>query len=285
MTPATMSDRNGLFPPGRLTPPQHLLIRADNLVKLHRLERQMANDLHSGALMQQRFLTPESSARQTFSPCGFDIAVRSLSPHTVAGNFLCARPLGETGAALLLGATAGNTLSAAMLSIRVATLVQSTPIACPGSFLTHLHNDLAELLISGTFVTATLAICNDRGMTIANAGQPLPLLMRNGVTTEIKASGIPLGLPLGAGHYANVTVRLQPADRVIFYTDGITTSRDARGERLTQRTLRNWLELYPQIGTQDLLDETVREIQRFTEDTQQRNDMSLVIMEYLGQQA
>ncbi|MFV0347440.1 MAG: PP2C family protein-serine/threonine phosphatase [Halodesulfovibrio sp.] len=188
------------------------------------------------------------------------------------------------GAALLLGATAGNTLSAAMLSIRVATQVQSVSMACPGSFLTSLHNDLADLLISGTFVTATLAVCNGKTMTIANAGQPLPLLLRNGVTTEIKASGIPLGLPLGAGHYSNVSVTLQPADRVILYTDGITTSRDARGERLTQRTLRNWLEQYPQIGTQDLLDETIGEIQRFTEETQQGNDMSLVVLEYLGQQ-
>ncbi|MFV0347439.1 MAG: hypothetical protein ACK5JO_02550 [Halodesulfovibrio sp.] len=98
MTPATTTNTNGLLSPDRLTtdrlstdrlsPPQHLLRRADNLVKLHRLERQMANDLHAGALMQQRFLTPEKEAQRALAPCGFDIAVRSLSPHTVAGNFL-----------------------------------------------------------------------------------------------------------------------------------------------------------------------------------------------------
>ncbi|UZP65963.1 serine/threonine-protein phosphatase [Desulfovibrio mangrovi] len=282
MTPATMITRKGTHLTGDCLPPQHLTTRVDSLVKLHRLERQHANDLHSGALMQQRFLTPPSEVCRTLQSYGYNMAVHNQSPHKVAGNFICARPLNDGNAALLLGATAGNGLSAAMLSIRVATLVQSLAITQPGSFLEFLHRDLSELLHSGTFVTASFAILSGNQVRIANAGQPLPLLLRNGATTEIMVSGIPLGLPLGAGQYRDVTLELQAGDRIIFYTDGITTSRDAFDGRLTQRTLRNWLEQYPTICTADLLAETVGEISRFTAGAQQHNDMSLIIMEYLG---
>ncbi|HEX2298404.1 MAG TPA: GAF domain-containing SpoIIE family protein phosphatase [Pseudonocardiaceae bacterium] len=66
--------------------------------------------------------------------------------------------------------------------------------------------------------------------TILNAGHPPPLLMRDGAISELV---IPPELPLGlvaSAHYPLHPIRLQPGDRLLLFTDGITEAHQ-RGER------------------------------------------------------
>jgi hypothetical protein len=65
--------------------------------------------------------------------------------------------------------------------------------------------------------------------TIVNAGHPLPVLFRAGVDVgDVPCRPcVPLGL--GAVHAVETTLDLEPGDRVLFYTDGVTEARnDAR---------------------------------------------------------
>src|SRR4051812_43610995 len=100
----------------------------------------------------------------------------------------------------------------------------------------------------GQFATAVLARLNtSTGMIdVLNAGHPLPLLIRGGKV--IKELGPPPRLPLGIQPPPDRPItsqvqreQLEPGDRLLFNTDGVTEARDHTGaffgeERLVELT-------------------------------------------------
>jgi serine phosphatase RsbU (regulator of sigma subunit) len=90
-----------------------------------------------------------------------------------------------------------------------------------------LDRVIAEVFGAERFVTAQLGVLDTRVGTLRllNAGHPGPLLIRNGSTVTFSAPhvGVPLGVGASFGAPAMLTtVALEPGDRVLFYTDGLT---------------------------------------------------------------
>lgn len=120
-------------------------------------------------------------------------------------------------------------------------------------------------------------------LTWLNAGHPLPLLVRDGsfIGTLPCQPSWPMGLRGSVREIA--TERLQPGDRVLFYTDGVTESRSPRGEefgiaRLADHLVRASLdEVSPA--------ETVRRLSASTlahSDAGRGDDATLLLIEYHG---
>ena len=91
---------------------------------------------------------------------------------------------------------------------------------------------LAEHFADQRFVTAVLGELEmDTGrLRYINAGHPAPLLLRNGRAVRALTGGrrMPLGLDDSAIEIAEES--LEPGDRVLLYTDGVTEARDNAGE-------------------------------------------------------
>jgi serine phosphatase RsbU (regulator of sigma subunit) len=113
---------------------------------------------------------------------------------------------------------------------------------------------LADEVIRGNvrgsrFVTALLAQLDlETGvLRYLNAGHPRPVLLRGGHAVKLLDAGC--RTPLGLGHLAEPEVRpgeehLEPGDRLLFYSDGITEARDDDGrefgiDRLVDLTERH----------------------------------------------
>jgi serine phosphatase RsbU (regulator of sigma subunit) len=98
------------------------------------------------------------------------------------------------------------------------------------------------------FATAVLATLDTATGVLEhlNAGHPAPLLVRGGRVVRELASPprLPLGITLPGGRAPTVTrEQLEPGDRVLLYSDGITEARDERGryfgeDRLVELTER-----------------------------------------------
>jgi len=93
------------------------------------------------------------------------------------------------------------------------------------------------------FVTAQLgSLALDTGeLTWLNAGHPLPLLVRDGsYVGELPCRpSVPMGL---GGPVAEIAVvKLQPGDRVLFHTDGVTETQAPGGERFGIPRLADFL--------------------------------------------
>lgn len=92
----------------------------------------------------------------------------------------------------------------------------------------YLHNNI-------NFVTLYLARYRPktRELTYVSGGHHPALLVRHGSVKPLATKGTMLGI-FANNTYAAQTIRLQKADRVFVYTDGIIESRDAVGAELTE---------------------------------------------------
>lgn len=152
-----------------------------------------------------------------------------LPAFDVGGDFYGVTYAGDHTVCATIGDVSGNGVSAALLMSRVTADFEHlmTTGASPSSVLASVNARLG----GGTgdmFVTAAYASIDTarRRLTIANAGH-LPLVVRraNGeVFTFGGASGTPLGMM--PCDYAEDELALEPADILLFVTDGLLEALD-----------------------------------------------------------
>jgi hypothetical protein len=116
-----------------------------------------------------------------------------------------------------------------------------------------------------------------------NAGHPLPLLVRRAkvVDTLVCQPVPPLGLGLGQPEIA--TAALEPADRVLFHTDGVSEGRNLDGEpfgeaRLADLLVRETLAGQPAAETMRRLAHAILAHQG----RKPRDDATMVFLEWPG---
>ncbi len=134
---------------------------------------------------------------------------------------------------------AGQDTALAMTAIRLARRQGIRDLA---SLAVHADDLLTEQPGRAQFVTAVLATLNTDtgGLQYVLAGHPPPLLLRGG--RAVKELRHPPRLPLGVRGTPQdrLTVgreQLEPGDRLLLYSDGITEARNAHGEFFGERRL------------------------------------------------
>jgi serine phosphatase RsbU (regulator of sigma subunit) len=135
------------------------------------------------------------------------------------------------------------------------------------------------------FVTGQLAQldCVTGQVQWLNAGHPLPLLVRRAKVVDTLACHPVLPLGLGFGQPEIATAALEPGDRVLFYTDGVTEGRDLAGEpfgeaRLADLLVRETLAGQPAAETMRRLAHAILAHQGRTP----RDDATMVFLEWPG---
>ena len=175
---------------------------------------------------------------------------------------------GKGAPAALYGAMASGTLRS------LAPLKLSAP-----DMMKRLNVMFLERKIEGHFITLTYAIWEQRTKTItlANAGMPLPILVRKGQCRSIRAEGVPLGL-LEHTDYQPVTVNLESGDLLAFFSDGITEANDHHQEEFGTRRLENVLRDNAHKPLHEIVKQVFEELKAFEAGRPQRDDQTLVIL-------
>jgi len=116
----------------------------------------------------------------------------------------------------------------------------------PAELLATLNERINTARLNPRFVAMLFAVfdSNARKLTIANAGNPYPLLMRKGRIEEIPLWGIPLGLMAGA-RYEPVWLDVQRGDTVMFVSDGILECQNDENEAFGPERLAALLTSLP----------------------------------------
>jgi Stage II sporulation protein E (SpoIIE) len=135
------------------------------------------------------------------------------------------------------------------------------------------------------FVTGQLAQldCLTGRLQWVNAGHPLPLLVRRAKVVDTLACHPVPPLGLGFGQPEIATAALEPADRVLFYTDGVVEGRNLDGEpfgeaRLADLLVRETLAGQPAAETMRRLAHAFLAHQG----TSPRDDATMVFLEWPG---
>jgi sigma-B regulation protein RsbU (phosphoserine phosphatase) len=180
---------------------------------------------------------------------GLRIEAASTPARIVSGDWYDYVPMANGRWGFVLADVAGKGLGAAMLMTSVRSVLRTVAhtAATADEVLNRVNCFLVDDLPDGRFVTMVFAVYDPATRTLqyANAGHPLPLLLRSGdkVISLEGSSGTPLGL--FEGTYTNNEVVLASGSRLMLYSDGITEAEDAAGEEFgTVRAAQ--LLLHPQ---------------------------------------
>ncbi|WP_218010761.1 PP2C family protein-serine/threonine phosphatase [Herbidospora mongoliensis] len=148
---------------------------------------------------------------------------------------------------------------------------------------------IAEFGRAQRFVTAIMGDLNLRTglFTWVNRGHPTPILLRGGrwITTLECLPAHPMGLDLGLS-VTTCQEQLEPGDRLIFYTDGITEIRDASGREFGIHRFMEFVIRYQSSGLP--VPETLRRLIQAVLTYHKgvlRDDATVVLVEWKGPDA
>lgn len=202
-------------------------------VKLRERQMEIEEDLRLAARVQNS-LAPRPLVWDTMSVDAFYNPV-----HSIGGDFALVNSPDQDHLSLLVCDVSGHGIGSALVANRIysettAHLRRGMPfLAMFGELNRFLIEDIAG---SGMFVTLAAARIDARrrSMVFAGAGHPPAMLARHGQTPILLESrSMILGaLPDAVDTTASLEVPLQPDDRIVLYTDGITEVFNSKGEML-----------------------------------------------------
>jgi sigma-B regulation protein RsbU (phosphoserine phosphatase) len=205
-------------------------------------EVRLQNDLNTAREIQRQLLP--NGAREV---PGLDLAAAYSPARELGGDFYDFQPYGEGRLAFALGDVSGKGTAAALFgSLAIGTLrevVSDRTIGAAG-MLTALNQKMFGARLESKFIAMLFGIYDapSRKLTLANGGEPYPLLVRGGQASEIPVAGVPLGL-FADTTYEEITLDLQPGDVVICASDGILESEDKQQEEFGAERLNALLAM------------------------------------------
>jgi len=192
-------------------------------------ERRLRNDLDTAREIQRQLLP--TGAREV---PGLDLAAGYVPARALGGDFYDFLPYGIGRLGFTLGDVSGKGTAAALYGSLAIGTVRELAVEHaydPAVMLAMLNQRLYAARLESRFIAMLFGIYDapSRRLTLANAGGPYPLLLRDGQVEIIRLEGVPLGL-LPETEYDQMTLELQPGDVVVFASDGILESESPSEE-------------------------------------------------------
>lgn len=226
-------------------------------------ERELADMEAVAEAAQQILLRPVPSR---IPPVNIAVRYMSASASARIGGDLYEAVAARGGVRLIVGDVLGKGLPAARTAAVVLGAFREAAYDAPDlpRIAARIEASLRHQEATEEFVTAVLAQVSGDGsrVEILNCGHPEPLVIHDGKITaaEPPRAGLPLGLESLAASPREVSaIPFGPADRMLFYTDGITEARDRQGDFYPLESSEALLEARD-LGT--ALDRLIADVQR-----------------------
>jgi len=244
----------------------------------------MQKELEDARQIQQSLLPKETPKID-----GFEIAGASIPANEVGGDFYDYLSLGDN-VGIVLADVAGKSVKAAMVATMTNGMLhtevkgQEQIWNSPCAILRELNDSMRPRLIHGMFTAMSLSVFEpgEKRFKLSNAGLPYPIMKRGEEAWELEVSGLPLGV-MDDAEYMDLTVDLKSGDFVVFYSDGIIEATDKTKQMYQpERLLETVQQADSGLSAQEMADKILQEVAVFVGDTEQRDDITLVVVRCVG---
>ncbi|HWW83046.1 MAG TPA: SpoIIE family protein phosphatase [Vicinamibacterales bacterium] len=228
----------------------------------------------------QQALLPQATRAGTF----FTTAAASVACRAVGGDFFDYVDLPTGSFGFILGDVAGKGSPAALLAAAVLGMfsAEATYHSSAAALVTRLNHGLFRRSVEGRFLTGFYGMLSSDGAFLyCNAGHNAPLHITASSIRRLETGGIVLGL-FDQASFDEETVKLQPGDLIVAFSDGITEALNPAGEEFTDDRLLASVEAHKHRTPQELLDALMADVRLFCADANQSDDMTIVMVRYDG---
>jgi serine phosphatase RsbU (regulator of sigma subunit)/anti-sigma regulatory factor (Ser/Thr protein kinase) len=254
-------------------------LRVAQLVREQRsqaLERErIEQELRVASLIQQTLLP-----RDLPSLPGWHVERYYQPARAVGGDFYDFLYFEDGRVGIVIGDVTDKGVPAALVMATTRSILRSTAYGAlsPGKVLEQTNDLLHPDIPPKMFVTCLYAILDPVSgqLQYANAGHDLPYRRHKDGVSELRATGMPLGLMPGMVYEEKETT-LAPGDSILFYSDGLVEAHNAKRDMFGFPRLMTLLGEYQ--GNMPVIDLLLGQLADFTgSDWEQEDDVTLVTL-------
>jgi|GEM_PF-3570971 len=256
-----------------------------------RVERGVAELRRRDEVENQRLLGEIQRAREVQmglfpqSPpqiAGVDIWGVCHPASEVGGDFFDYLRLGMDKSCLALGDVSGKGMKGAMNALMAYGMLhaQARTYTSAATIISELNAALSARLEAATFTTLSLGIIDARSKEIqlCNAGNPYPVLLREGRASLLELSGMPLGI-VSEIEYDETKLALIPGDILVFYSDGISEAMTSDDRMYGMEALRELVgTFHANLSAQSIVERISQDVRKFVGDFPQSDDMTIIAL-------
>lgn len=216
----------------------------------------------------------------------FTAAGSSEACFQVGGDYYDVIHLEDNRWGVVLADVSGKGVSAALMS----SLLQGAFFAATASTeslpetVSKINRYTSERSRNARFTTAFCGIIDKDGSGHwVNAGHCAGLVVRDGGKIDwLKPTSVPIGL-FPDTQFPSEDLQLQPGDRLVLYSDGVSEAANANKDRFGEERLAEYVKGARQLTVLELHDGLMDAISAFTEGEAQSDDLTLLVIGYQGQ--
>ena len=219
----------------------------------------------------------------------FDLYASMTPAKEVGGDFYDFFLIDDTHLAVVIADVSDKGVPAAlfMMSSKILISYRAQLGGSPSEILSAVNAEICKNNKSKMFVTVWLGILDlETGvLTCANAGHEYPFIRGGDGTFRVYKDRH--GLVVGAmarSRYSDYEIRMEPGDAIFVYTDGAPEANNARGEFYGMERLTAALNRCADRTPQGILEEVKADVDAFTGDASQFDDLTMLCLSYRGRQ-
>jgi sigma-B regulation protein RsbU (phosphoserine phosphatase) len=245
----------------------------------------LKNDLEIARDIQQAML-PKSP----FEAEGIEAFGMTRPANTVGGDFYDVIPLSDGQVLIALGDVAGKGSPAALLMALLLAMLRTLVDEGlePNELVTRLNVQVMKHAPGTRFITLFLGVFTPASghLTYVNAGQNPPMLRRAVVTSGgnriewLREGGVALGM-FDRARYITGHTKLNPADVLVMYSDGITEAENPEGQPFDEQGLQGVVDSRSWGTATELGWATFEAVERHVQERRLLDDLTVLVMRRL----
>ncbi len=218
---------------------------------------------------------------------GLDISATFIPAFEVGGDYYDFFEVSENKLGFVIADVSGKGITAAFIMAEVKGIFESlsqTSLS-PKEILISANQILKRTLDKKSFVSAAFGLLDlrEEKLFLARAGHCPILLIRDGVTQDIRPAGLGLGLnytPYFASTLEEIKLDLRDDDVLVLFTDGITEAKNSEKEDFGEINFEKILIENSHLGAEEISNQVIRGVTVFSQNTTQHDDITLVIFKW-----